>query len=270
MNEWKRYYCPFCARRGKSPDQKGKLYINWSINRFLCFRCNTRGLASELDKASLVEFHGTSYVHDGVDVWDERRFINYSIEEVKERFPRVYDFLLRKNALKRFKVVSLVFFTYGYGLVIPITDDFFQIRVFSEVEKAPKYLTKRGFKKVEVMLGINQLKGDLVVIVEGIFDYYVLEGYAVCVFGRFISDRVVKQLITKGVKKFVVLWDEDSHLNSLEDAVKLWREYFVDAYAGFCLEGSPSDARNLYKTPCMRVTDGAFITLGELIKGSKK
>ena len=267
MNEWERYYCPFCVKRGKSPDTKGKLYVNWQSHFYLCFRCNKKGHTYELREIALTKFNGSLALSPHtVDIWDPRRFVTYSLEEVKEQFFDVYSFLSRKNALEKFKIVSLVFFSYGYGLVLPLDDDYYQIRIFSDLPDAPKYLTKRGFKKKDSLIGVDTLKTDLVIIVEGVFDYYRLEGFAVTVLGRFISDTVMNRLISRGQQKFIVLWDEDSHINSLEDAVKIYNKFSVDTYAGFCLEGSPSDDSNLGDTPCLRISNGKYFRLKDLLR----
>jgi len=266
MDEWKRYYCPFCKNRGHTEDVRGKLYINWKSHYYLCFRCNKNGNTKELESVKLVEYNGSTASTQSVDIWDPRRFVNYTLDEVETYFPEVYSFLKRKNALKHFKNVSLVFFSYGYGLVIPLENDLYQIKIFSRNENAPKYLTMSGLVKNKILLGINELKSDLVIFVEGIFDYYRLEGYAVCMLGRFISNKVVERLISRGQNKFLVLWDADSHQIALNDALKIWRRYLVDVYAGFCLEGSPSDCdvEVLNSTPCLRIVDGTYLTLKRL------
>jgi len=267
--EWERYYCPFCKLRGKTPDLKGKLYVNWAIGKFLCFRCDARGRTSELDRNSLSPYRGFLGSGNGSSLtWDPRRFIEYDLEEVRVQFPEVYELLERKHALERFQKVKLVFFTHGYGLVIPIDKGNFQIRLFSDLPGAPKYLTKSGFRKSSCLLGLNELVGDSVIIVEGIFDYYRLEGFAVCVYGHFVTQAVVSQLAARGVNKILVFWDDDSWEASLETAVKLYQTYFVDSYAGFCLDRSPSDTKHLWETPCLRVSSGEFMSLKEFVERS--
>jgi len=265
--EWERYYCPFCQYRGKSPDVKGKLYVNWAIKRYLCFRCGSKGRSFELDRKSLVPYRGFLGLEHGgsSSTWDPRRFVEYSLAEVRDQFPEVYRLLERKHALDRFQKVNLVFFTQGYGLVIPIDQDNFQIRLFSSLPDAPKYLTKRGFRKNGVLLGADKLVGDFAIFVEGIFDYYRLEGLSVCVFGHFISSSAVSQLLARGVRKFLVFWDDDSWEESVKAAVELYQTYLVETYAVFCLDGSPSDTSQLWDSPCLEVTSGSFMSLGEFV-----
>jgi len=46
--EEKRYCCPWCSRRGKSPDTGFHLYLNLRKRVYLCHRCGAKGSAKQL------------------------------------------------------------------------------------------------------------------------------------------------------------------------------------------------------------------------------
>jgi len=263
-----RYNCPFCVLVGKSPDVKGHLYVNWSKGVFHCFRCNAKGRTSQLKGVPLTPFK--RYVEvSSVALTDARRFIEYSIDEVRLKFPQVFRFLERKNAVSHFQQVYLTFASMGYGLVIPLRfggRTAFQVRMF---DCPTKYLSSPGFRKCDFPVGLDELVSPIAVLVEGYFDYLPLRGFAVCTFGKSVYKELPQMLKVMGVKNVIVLWDSDSHFDGLSDAVKLYKMEAFDSYAGFMIDGSPSDfeLKELLKVPCVRVRTGGFHILGEILKG---
>lgn len=262
-----RYNCPFCILIGKTPDTKGHLYVNWSKGVYHCFRCGASGKTTQLKDVPL-----TLYKHcvdDGVDrvaLTDPRRFVKYTIDEIELKYPQVFAFLQRKNAVTYFQQVYLTFASMGYGLVIPLqfrARTSYQVRMF---DCSPKYLSSPGFRKCDFPIGLDELVSPVAVLVEGYFDYLPLRGFAVCTFGKGVYKELPQMLRAVGVKSVVVLWDSDSHLDSLSDAVKLYKLGLFDSYAGFIIEGSPSDSKtDLLRTPCICVGTGEFFTLGSIL-----
>ena len=262
-----RYNCPFCILIGKPPDTKGHLYVNWSKGVYHCFRCGAKGRAAQLRDVPL-----TLYEHcvdvDRVALTDPRRFVKYTISEIELKYPQVFRFLQRKNAVPYFQQVCLTFSSAGYGLVIPLQfggRTAYQVRMFG---CSPKYLSSPGFRKCDFPIGLDELVSPVAVLVEGYFDYLPLRGFAVCTFGKGVYKELPQMLGAVGVKSVVVLWDSDSHLDSLSDAVRLYKLGLFDSYAGFMIEGSPSDFEtiDLLKTPCIRVSTGKFFTLGSVLE----
>ena len=162
--------------------------------------------------------------------------------------------------------MNLVFGDEIIGLVLPIKDNQVQIKVFSLSEGTSKYLSNPGFNKNKNVLGLEEIQGSLVCIVEGYLDFIRLPHRAVTVFGRVLSKSLIDRLLIRDIEKFVILWDADSHDESLKDAFELWKTYDIDSYAGFMLDGSPSDSVTLFETPCLRIKDQSFSKLKDLIE----
>lgn len=262
-----RYNCPFCVLIGKPPDTKGHLYVNWSKGVYHCFRCGAKGRTTQLRDVPL-----TLYKHcvdvDRVALTDPRRFVKYTISEIELKYPQVFRFLQRKNAVSYFQQVYLTFASTGYGLVIPLQFDgrvSYQVRMF---DCPTKYLSSPGFRKCDFPIGLDELVSPVAVLVEGYFDYLPLKGFAVCTFGKSVYRELPQMLRVMGVKSVVVLWDSDSHFDGLSDAVKLYKLGVPNSYAGFMIEGSPSDFKtmDLLRVTCVRVSTGDFFTLGEILE----
>jgi hypothetical protein len=71
--------------------------------------------------------------------------------------------------------------------------------------------TLPGSKVRTTLYGLERFRGRRAVLVEGVWDYYALEGHlpALATFGTALSETQLRCLLLRGVEEVVLLWDGD-------------------------------------------------------------
>lgn len=160
--------------------------------------------------------------------------------ELRVFYPQLYDLLSRKGLNKTFRKVQIVLWNDRYGIYFPIRKDGkevgFQIRF---AEGRPKYITSKGLSLSSVLYGYEDVSGPSCVLVEGIFDTFVLPGYAVASFGKKVSKEQEELLLTK-FRRVVVAFDADALNNAIRTALRLFRKG-LEAFWLVLPRGSPAD-----------------------------
>jgi hypothetical protein len=71
--------------------------------------------------------------------------------------------------------------------------------------------TLPGSKIRTTLYGLERFRGRRAVLVEGVWDYYALEGFlpVLATFGTALSETQLRRLLRRGVEEVVLLWDGD-------------------------------------------------------------
>lgn len=226
--------CPYCAKRGHTPNTTYKLGINLEKKIYGCFRCYARGSLSILFPQLIVlpdviavpvEQEGRGL--EALPVCQTLSSLTYPWNKL------VYKFLHDKG----FDPVSLnrvVFvenyhkngFSFGPRLMFPIYQHGnykgFQGRTIYK-NTDPKYIGATGMLKGELLYGYDEAfsQRDMLVITEGFFDREKVGRTAVATMGKNITNRQLR-LIQLGVfDKVIVFLDKDAEREAYDNAKKI-------------------------------------------------
>jgi len=235
------------------------------MNRWYCVKCGSSGFASNLLPASpgaqprwrvfvslvTCPVCGDSKGHAGVLPQGTRILPSVPTEAQKRVFPfevplglakvsypEVYEFVVRKGLENFFPRVKIVEHSGRVGLYIPIVFEGrevgYQIRFF---RGKPKYFS--SFPSY-VLYGWDTVSPPTCVVVEGVFDTFVLPNKCIASFGKRLTTRQIELLKLKGFEKVIVSFDADA----LDEAFKVSRRLIRSGFETLVLKlprGSPGD-----------------------------
>ncbi len=251
-----RVCCPFCLLRGKTQDDKHKLYINPVKNVVHCFRCEYRTRASDLfpQLASLgVEFEKIG-----------RRTENATLEAIPtgchnlSELPSTHlctEFLEGRGfGLSDFDMAGGILFcedykkgdySFGPRLLFPV----YQFGVYRGFQARtiwkntlPKYINASGMEKKTILYNYDNAfkQNEDLIIVEGIFDAVrVGLDKAIASFGKAISDEQIRLIALGDFKRVILLLDPDAKNEGQASARKLSTNF--NTYVGVLHEKDPAE-----------------------------
>ena len=245
--------CPFCQRRGNTPDTKFKLYISKEQtgagyrSGLRCFRCDFIGAITALFP-SLAPTNAR-------DLWKMALQTNGSSVTAIEPIPKdvipcndLPDTHLVKRYLHTRRITESNFlFCYSYErrredgrimsfgprIIIPVICEQrycgFQGRAYGD--RPPKYVNAVGFQKSQALYGWdNVMEDNDLVIVEGVFDTYGFYfGQAVAAFGKELSQKQQQLILSKQFKRIIIMFDQDAGIQSKKTA-QLLAKYRSNVY----------------------------------------
>ena len=251
-----RVCCPFCLLRGKTQDDKYKLYINPVKDAIHCFRCDYKGKASSLfpQLASLgVEFEKIG-----------RKSENATLEAIPtgcyslSQLPTSHlcrEFLKgRRFGLLDFDMAGgLLFcedykkgdFSFGPRLLFPVYQfgayRGFQARTIWK-NTLPKYVNASGMEKKTILYNYDNAfkQNEDLFIVEGMFDASRTGlDRTVASFGKAISDEQIRLIALGDFKRVILLLDPDAKKEGEASARKLSTNF--NTYTGILSEKDPAE-----------------------------
>ena len=239
------FACPLCA------DHKTRMFINLQTFRWICHNCGEAG--------SLMSFLERVLEKDPFEAYR----IATKIQPRAERAPKTvaapppavidlpgqqltdptdmvqrgfWNYLLNE---RRISPESIAHYQMGYEIIgryrgrviIPIYQNrqlvSFAARSIAWWEH-PKIMYPAGTKISTMLFGLDEVDGDEVVLVEGIFDVVPLQGYAAATFGAHLSAEQRALLHKKGIQSVTILWDADPA--GWREAAKAIRELKSDGF----------------------------------------
>ncbi len=135
---------------------------------------------------------------------------------------------------------------FKFRIIVPIYQDgkliSYQGRDYTG-NQTPKYKNYSGANLKDTLYGIDGVKGDRVIITEGVFDVWKLgKGNAVATFGTEYTLKQLRLLIEKGIEKVVIAFDSDVAGQHAADKLKGALEVLgIDCKKFACIEGDPAD-----------------------------
>jgi len=261
-----RVNCPFCVKRGKTPDTKFHLYMNSRKEVYYCFRCGARGSFSSLPNDligimldtysklplekkevnirnvfetvydvlnSLTDFQATDSSLIGELYLKQRLFENTSTStDIPKKLYRILENKTNKS-------IWIIFFSYNIWGEI----DYYTLRkIFSKVFLNPKF--SKPLFKLDIFSAIEKKE---VYLVEGIFDALSLYLSGIknvfSLLGKELTDLQTEELLDYGFEKIYIVLDGDAISNEIKIANKL-KGHFNEVFIGMLpYEKDPNDLR---------------------------
>lgn len=221
-----KFKCPFCHRRGLSPDRKRHLYVNPTTNKAHCFRCG----------------YGTNHAHsvaerEGLDVesslWEActtESTKNYDTCTLPPEYSNDWSTTHGNNALQylQSRGLSLPLISgyqlgycstgsYANRIITPVYEKgvlvFFQARDWTDLQ-TPKYLGPAG-KGRDALFNLDRpAKKGVLLLVEGTFDALQIPKYGVALLGKSLSNAKINKIIAAKPKAVIILLDTDAAVNA--------------------------------------------------------
>ena len=229
--------CPFCIKRGHSPDTRYKLSINIQKQIYHCYRCDARGNLSILFPQLEVRRIEPIISAESAEIKPLESFPEYqSLKLLAYPWDElVYTFLHDKN----FDPVTLVpydvtftenyvkgGFSFGPRLLFPIFQGLkykgFQARTIYK-NTDPKYIGASGMLKGELLYNYDVAfsQKNMLVITEGFFDCLKVGDKAVATLGKNITQKQLRLIQLGSFDKVVVFLDRDAEKESYDNAKQL-------------------------------------------------
>jgi DNA primase len=246
------FTCPFCNHH--KPKLEIQLQTNTKgENPYHCWVCGTKGLKlpnlfkrAKFPYEKTLELHsilGTSpkkdleIKHHHVSL--PKEFIHLSADNSLEaRRAKVY---LKKRGITETEIIKYNigyanFGQYNNSVIIPSFDNNFSVNYFVARSLDPnasrKYDTPKCNKN-EIIGFEAYINWSLpIILVEGAFDAMAVRRNAIPLFGKIISDALMKKLVESSVKTIYIALDRDAQKDALKHAETLLNYgkevYFVD------------------------------------------
>lgn len=248
------YRCPFCEDNGKSPDLKGKLYVNNKLLKYHCFRCGQSGrlivnpsdinLTPTPSNSELISrLEEQVGISTGVLVSEDNLVkLEYEIPKFYPlpgsqeynylKFRGISDYLIKRYDIRIGSVIS----KYAYRIIIPnrvvhideYTDktDMFVARYIFDIPKdeegrelIQKYLNPFGNNRRKVVFNLHRIKENQPIIVtEGCFTAISAGLNAVATYGKLVTNDQIKQILVKKPSRLYINLDPDAYYS---DTLKL-------------------------------------------------
>ena len=224
--------CPFCVKKGKSPDTEYKLGFNLKKGIYHCYRCRSRGSISDIKELQLLAFYQKSETLDDfqerlmrkpkrdIDVFD---IGNISVPISEQDTPFALKYMLDRGysfqELAKYDVRVGMPYIDEYGVEIQrwrgrvIFPFFYEDRCIYAVGRAyngrePKYLNST-LPKGLVVYGIDNVVGKVCILCEGIISAHAAQRStglpAVSVLGQDPLDLQLSRLRNKAEVVFNAL-----------------------------------------------------------------
>lgn len=248
------YKCPFCTDRGKSPDLKGKLYVNNKSLKYHCFRCGKSGRL--IVNSSTVNLIPTPSNSELISKLEEQVNISAGISLPEDRIvkleyeiPRFYplpgsqeynylksrgisDYLIKRYDIRIGSIVS----KYAYRVIIPNRviqkdensdlTDMFVARYIFDIPKneegrylVQRYLNPFGANRRKVVFNLHRIKENQpIIITEGCFTAISAGLNAVATYGKLVTNDQINQILAKKPSRLYINLDPDAYYS---DTLKL-------------------------------------------------
>jgi DNA primase len=224
-------HCPLCQSNSR------KLYVNAQTGQWICFVCEERGGSYRLLREVLELDHfqamrlrekiegsdsGPRPLYQpetkeaeaarGIKMPPEIHLLTDPAASGQEIFWRYLAYRgVSPRDVERYRMGFALHGRYAYRVIIPVYSEgvmwTFVARGLSNSE--PRVLYPEDSKPSRALFNIDNVRGDTVLLVEGVFDALKIGDAAVASFGTSVSAHQRDLLRRKGVKKIVVLWDGD-------------------------------------------------------------
>ena len=248
------YRCPFCQDNGKTPDIKGKLYVNNKSLKYHCFRCGKAGRL--IVNPSDINLSPTPSNSELINRLEEQAGISTGVIPLEDKtvkleyeIPRFYpvegsqeynylksrgisDYLIKRYDIRIGSVVS----KYAYRIIIPnrvvsidgYTDmtDMFVARYIFDIPKdeegrdlIQKYLNPFGTNRRKVVFNLHRIKDNQpIIITEGCFTAISAGLNAVATYGKLVTNDQINQILAKKPSRLYINLDPDAYYS---DTLKL-------------------------------------------------
>lgn len=269
-----RINCPFCEKKGKTPDRKGHLYVNIQEGLVHCFRCEygatLKVFLDDLKAGTDFKKHELNYPRYGrlQKLLKENQLLKIDIP-----FPRIdlydnpaKDFLVEYIRVTRGldeEVIWKYDLRAGSGnykgrIVIPVSEQFtniyFTARSIFETDTSKYKNPVRGeygilVGKSEVLYNIDAVPEgvDRVVVQEGPLDVMATHGKpypCVALLGSSISRQQMFKLLLKHPGEVVVALDSDAVSKAFELGKRL--AHYIPTSVLILEKGDPADWKEKY------------------------
>ena len=249
------YRCPFCQDNGKTPDLKGKLYVNNKLLKYHCFRCGKAG-SLIVNPKDIELYTPTPSNSELINRLEEQVGISIGITTSEDNtvklnyeIPRFYpmpgsqeynylksrgisDYLIKRYDIRIGSVVS----KYAYRVIIPnrviqkdeysdLTDMFVARYIFDIPEDeegrelVQRYLNPFGNNRRKVVFNLHRIKDNQPIIVtEGCFTAISAGLNAVATYGKLVTNIQLNQILAKKPSRLYINLDPDAYYS---DTLKL-------------------------------------------------
>ena len=259
MEDWVNVCCPFCDDKSNHLG----VYLK-NTTKIKCWRCGQHSLPSLLEQFSDkdVKFLYKEYLADGEEVvYKKKEKTSVDSDEIESMFAEnsqnnLTDHYMRYLAAREFLALDMynewgvrgghMMGDYKYRLMIPILHGgkivSFQGRDVTE-QQDDKYKTCRGTYVNDYLYGLDYITGDSCIVMEGVTDVWRIgKGKGVCTFGINYSQKQVKLLIDKGIKKVMIFFDSEHQAQEKAEKLKGELELFDIEVLNFTIKDKdPAD-----------------------------
>jgi len=237
------HHCPFCHHHKK------KLQINLETQYWHCWVCNAKGrsLSRLLKKLNSTNSHiSTVYSVYGEDentyssIEDEFTVELKLPNEFKPLYPlpiglnpihkKAISYLKKRgittDIIQKYNIGYCEDGIYGGRIIIPSYDsngtlNYFEARSFYENEGLK-------YKKPPVNRNVIMFESQInwkepIILVEGVFDAFSIRRNVIPLLGKFVSRKLMEQIISQNVKEIYIVLDNDA----VNESTK-WAKYFID------------------------------------------
>jgi len=236
-------------------DTKHHLYINIKTGFFICPICNWRGnfykfvsfveglswrevydkYKNESEDISLADFQAV--VENRLYPVNEQEQVNTNIGsgfgfetlEITED-TIAYKYLVGRGItmekIKKYRLKYCIRGKYAFRIIIPTYENnklvYFVARKYISAFFAPKVMnppksSTQFLPKNEIVFGIdNIIKGEWLVITEGVFDAMTIPNYGIALLGKYLSNKQFFKIINLGIQRVYVMLDNDAYANALD------------------------------------------------------
>ena len=243
------YHCIYCEKNGKSPDTKGKLYVNNKSLKYHCFRCgesgqllkDSKGLGYNLDFAPLDSELGQQ-LEDFVMLQNktENVKLEYSIPKLYPvKGTNEYQYLINRgitdSLIKYYDIrMGSIVTKFANRIIIPnrVTslnedEDLTDMFVARYIYKIPqddngndlvqRYLNPFGTNRRKVVFNLHRIKDKSpIIITEGCITAIAAGFFAVGTYGKLVTDIQLKQILNKKPSKLYINLDGDAYKETLK------------------------------------------------------
>jgi len=231
--------CPFC------PDTGFHCGIFLDYKNFSCWKCGrsgglytlfkelfglSRSSFDELVSVSVSLEKGTNSVDQIREIFSHQKDNSISPQvnlpssciPVTEKniglYPLAAKFLRKRNisvdCCQQHNVQFCMAGDFAYRLIIPVEYEgeivFFQARDMTDCDRVSKYLSEpKGVFTTDFLYGLDEFKGDRIILLEGVLDQWVLPSISVSCFGSSISEKQQSLILKTGASEIVFALDRD-------------------------------------------------------------
>lgn len=226
--------CPLCD------DHKPRLYVNRKTLKWTCFNCQEAGFAERfLTDVLLIDpimagrvkgqlLGDTPIIHSIKAVMKAEAAVSpmewppftMSLDSTSNEVQEPYWVYLHNRGVRVEQVVHYgirycAVGKYGGRVVVPVTLDgvlrgWVARLIRPAVETEQKVLTPPGMKSSLILFGLDHIKGETCVLVEGVFDAMAFpDGVAVATLGAKLSPIQRDLLRRHGIKHVILMFDND-------------------------------------------------------------
>ncbi len=228
-----KFNCPFCEANGHGKDNKWHLYVNPKKEKWICFKCGERGSLDQLLQKLGIE-KGAPVINDDefmklakqleFGIHDEEKLNDVSPSEYPcevrpvEPGSSAYRYMkyVRGYEYKEFADYKLVYgeFMFSSRIFFPTFDMDGKLcywvarKIFNDSDKVAKYVNPKA-EKLNVF-NLNRVKGDHIIICEGVLSAMAAGPEAVAIFGKTATKQQIWLLNSIKFDEYIISLDSDA------------------------------------------------------------